>query len=270
MATAVVDESTESKEDDLSSVYAQKLENINKIRGTLEELLADLDQHDETLTSGFRDIQSLIGMRRMTVWQSEYVWVHCARCLDKQREKFKNLSIEFDNAQKVNERAKATDPQPDDPETTNPATENTEDVPALEIKLDPIEPLKPLEELELPPKREPITIPPFERTEVDFEFLEQQIVGNEEKKEQTFPFVDVGDEAVEDAAAVDSEHQKADTMLFHSDAHDDDDDQKADRFPYVDIFSDNESEDEHSDAHTDDENDMSEVMISMLEKEKVL
>ena len=67
MATAVVDESTESKEDDLSSVYAQKLENINKIRGTLEELLADLDQHDETLTSGFRDIQSLIGMRCMTV-----------------------------------------------------------------------------------------------------------------------------------------------------------------------------------------------------------
>ena len=62
VATVLVGDGTEAKEDDLSSVYAEKLENISKIRGTLEQLLADLDKHDEALKSGFSEIQGRIGL----------------------------------------------------------------------------------------------------------------------------------------------------------------------------------------------------------------
>lgn len=172
-----------------------------------------------------------------------------------------NLSIEFDNAQKNhNERVEASKPKPDEPATA----ENTDNAdaplfPALEIKLNPIPDLPQLEELELPPKREPIVIPPFTRSEVDFDALEKELEKpkEEEKKEDAaFPFINV--------EVDESEHEKHDTMVF-TNVDDDEKDDKA--FPYLDIFSD-PSDEEHT-ADESDAGDQSEAMISMLEKEKV-
>ena len=52
MATAL----TENKTDEYSNIYAEKLENIRKIRSNLESLITDLDEHDTKLTKGFKDI----------------------------------------------------------------------------------------------------------------------------------------------------------------------------------------------------------------------
>ena len=96
MATAVVEDNPEAKADDLSSVYAEKLENINKIRGTLESLLSELDEHDNQLKSGFSEIQSLIGLCRLFMYESHEnicrVCDHVLCLTDQQREKFKSGS----------------------------------------------------------------------------------------------------------------------------------------------------------------------------------
>ena len=56
------------KTDDLSAIYNDKLENINKIRNNLQSLLTELDDHDAKLSKGLNDIQSLSAIWNVLFW----------------------------------------------------------------------------------------------------------------------------------------------------------------------------------------------------------
>ena len=128
-----------AKPNNLASVYAEKLDNIEQIRGTLENLLTDIDHHDQALTKGFDDIHALIAA---------------------QRKKFETLGKEFDLAQQAQQGqheqqltmiVKAVDDAGDAAES-----------PAIAIKVDVVPAVQAMADLEVPAKREPIKSLPLD------------------------------------------------------------------------------------------------------------
>ena len=238
------------KTDDLSAIYNDKLENINKIRNHLQSLLTELDDHDAKLSKGLNDIQSLI---------------------DAQRNKFENLSNKFNQAQKVHNdnKAKQNESAPNTSSTSNPSKDNPspnnnnngddedtkaadnddpndDELPIIDIKLDALPPIPSMKKIELPPKREPITIIPFERMNIDFDFLNQQmeIANNAQLNAADDPQYD-DIKQTDDELEEKKEEMEDPTSPYETDAE----------------------EEEY--AETEDE-DMDETTTQMLEQEKVL
>ena len=146
MSTSVATE--ETKTQPISSSSSNHTNNIAKIRHNLKNLLNDLDHHDQILSKGFNDIQSLI---------------------DAQRKKFQQLSAEYD-------KARETAPADVQSHFNNPTNNKSESANhPFSIKMNSFPSIPTLSNLQLPPKREPIKIIPFKPIEIDYDFLNQQV-----------------------------------------------------------------------------------------------